>query len=196
MQRTDDPKRDDTKRLAILETAAGLFAKRPFHEVRLDDVAQAAHIGKGTVYLYFKSKDDLFASLVLDGFARLVDRLHALGKENTKQPAMQRLEVVVRELVQFAKTYPAIYSVMRDSPHVEAARDIRRARESLGRLAGKIIADGVKSGEFVDPRPEATGHFIPACVRSAIVFGPGTLTTDAIVDQVMRVIGQGVVPRK
>jgi AcrR family transcriptional regulator len=46
----------EAKREAILETAAKLFAQRPFHEVRLEDVASAAHIGKGTVYIYFKSK--------------------------------------------------------------------------------------------------------------------------------------------
>ena len=186
---------DETKRLAILNTAAELFATRPFHEVRLDDVAHAAHVGKGTVYLYFKSKDELFASLVLDGYARLVAQLQVLGEANTSQPALRRLEIVVRELVKFAKTYPYFYTVMRDSPHAETTREMRKARESLGVLAGKIIADGVQTGEFDDPRPEVTGQFIPACVRSAIVFGPGPLKAEAIVEQVMGVIGQGIVRR-
>ncbi|HEX8322436.1 MAG TPA: TetR/AcrR family transcriptional regulator [Tepidisphaeraceae bacterium] len=184
---------DEAKRLAILDTAARLFATRPFHEVRLEDVAQAAHIGKGTVYLYFKSKDELFASLVLDGYARLVEQLRVMSETETDDSALRRLEIVVRELVTFAKTYPYFYSVMRDSPHAQATQDLCRARESVGQLAGKIIRDGVTRGELDDPRPEVTGQFIPACVRSAIVFGPGTLSADSIVEHVMRVIGQGVV---
>ncbi|MGC4030775.1 MAG: TetR/AcrR family transcriptional regulator [Tepidisphaeraceae bacterium] len=186
----------DSKRDAILKTAARLFAQRPFHEVRLDDVAQAAHIGKGTVYLYFKSKDDLFASLLLDAYSLVVQRATDLAEKAEKRTAAWRLEAFIRELVTFAKAYPHVYSVMRDSPHTAATQELRKARESLGRLAGRIIADGVKAGEFDDPRPAVTGQFVPACVRSAIVFAPESLSVDAIVEQVMRVIGRGIQRKK
>jgi AcrR family transcriptional regulator len=46
---------DEAKRKAITKSAARMFAARPFHEVRLDDVAASAKISKGTVYLYFKN---------------------------------------------------------------------------------------------------------------------------------------------
>ena len=62
---------NDKKRRKITDTAARLFATRPFHKVRLDDVAAAAHVGKGTLYVYFKSKDDLYRSLVFDGLIML-----------------------------------------------------------------------------------------------------------------------------
>lgn len=186
----------DAKRDAILKTAARLFAQKPFHEVRLDDVAQAAKIGKGTVYLYFKSKDDLFASLLIDAYSLVVQRATDLAEKAEKRTAAWRLEAFVRELVTFAKSYPHVYSVMRDLPHAAATQQLRQARESLGRLAGRIIADGVKAGEFDDPRPAVTGQFVPACVRSAIVFGPGPMDVDAIVEQVMRVIGRGILRKK
>jgi AcrR family transcriptional regulator len=49
--------RDENKRRLIVQTAVRLFSELPFHKVRLDDVAEAAGVGKGTVYIYFKNKD-------------------------------------------------------------------------------------------------------------------------------------------
>src|SRR5436189_5663814 len=65
----------EVKRRKISDTAARLFATKPFHKVRLDDVAAAAQVGKGTLYIYFKSKEDLYVSLVSEGFTNLVEQL-------------------------------------------------------------------------------------------------------------------------
>ena len=43
----------------ILDAAAELFAERGFEGASIQDIAQKAGVGKGTVYLYFKTKDDL-----------------------------------------------------------------------------------------------------------------------------------------
>lgn len=68
----------DAKRRAILRAAIRCFARKGYASVSLDDVARAAEVAKGTVYLYFKSKADLFASLLLDhGFEPFSDALEA-----------------------------------------------------------------------------------------------------------------------
>ena len=50
------------KRKSILETAIRLFAKQGVKNTRIADIAEAARIGKGTVYGYFQSKDEIFAA--------------------------------------------------------------------------------------------------------------------------------------
>jgi AcrR family transcriptional regulator len=88
MEKTD-------KRERILEAAEKLFKQRRFHEITLQEIAQAAKVGKGTIYLYFEDKDDLFFQMVTSGFDDLcevverhcalatpfVDRLHAMCEE-------------------------------------------------------------------------------------------------------------------
>lgn len=64
------------KRHEIMKAAETLFTSRRFHEITLDEVAQAAHVGKGTIYLYFKDKDDLFFQVSTSGFDELCDLLH------------------------------------------------------------------------------------------------------------------------
>src|SRR5678815_3264832 len=49
----------DDKRERLLVAAAAVFAERDFHQVQVSDVAERAGVGKGTVYLYFPTKDDL-----------------------------------------------------------------------------------------------------------------------------------------
>src|SRR4051812_13319197 len=53
---------DEKKRAQIVATAARLFATRPYHKVRLEDIATDARIGKGTLYIYFDNKEDLYFS--------------------------------------------------------------------------------------------------------------------------------------
>ena len=55
------------KRLRILASALKLFAQEPYQAVTMDRVAQAAGVAKGTLYLYFPSKDALYLGVVSDG---------------------------------------------------------------------------------------------------------------------------------
>jgi AcrR family transcriptional regulator len=50
---------NDDKRQRILAAATAVFAERDFHRVQVSEVATRAKVGKGTVYLYFPTKDDL-----------------------------------------------------------------------------------------------------------------------------------------
>jgi TetR/AcrR family fatty acid metabolism transcriptional regulator len=59
------------KRLAIMQTAEKLFSNRRIHEITLDEVAQKAQVGKGTIYRHFSDKDDLFFQVATSGFEEL-----------------------------------------------------------------------------------------------------------------------------
>ncbi len=58
----------EERRSAILKAAAHLFSVREYREVSIDDVARGAGLAKGTVYLYFKTKETLFLELCADAF--------------------------------------------------------------------------------------------------------------------------------
>jgi AcrR family transcriptional regulator len=61
------------KRQEIMGAAERLFSDRRFHEVTLDEIAQVARVGKGTIYRFFSSKDDLFFQTATSGFDDLCD---------------------------------------------------------------------------------------------------------------------------
>src|SRR5260221_532530 len=68
---TKAQQRRAARREAIIETAARLFAKLGYDSCEMDRVAARLKIAKGTLYLYFDSKEKLFCACVDDGMRRM-----------------------------------------------------------------------------------------------------------------------------
>ncbi len=66
-------RRKDARPGEILGAALDLFVEKGFAATRLEDVAQRAGVSKGTVYLYFDSKEDLFKSVIRSGIVRAIE---------------------------------------------------------------------------------------------------------------------------
>ena len=190
---------DEKKRQQIVAAATRLFAARPFHEVRLEDVATAARVGKGTVYIYFDSKDELYASLVRDAFVALVERLSGplsapLNGRGTAHPASSwdALRTAVGELVNFSTANPHFFRLMRAGLPGHDDRALIAVRHELGRMLEACIRRGVRRGEMSDPHPELTAQFIPGLVRAAALWGPEDASPDVVTNHILRLLEQGL----
>ena len=76
----------------IVRSAISCFSKNGFDKSRMDDISQTANISKGTVYLYFKSKEDLFYAICENNLKVLkeqLSQLFATTKENLLSDAEQ-----------------------------------------------------------------------------------------------------------
>lgn len=82
--------RGTEKRERILEGALRAFAKKGFYNTRVSEIATEAGVADGTIYLYFKNKDDLLISLFEDRMEFLIDRLQS-ELEAVKGDALDRL---------------------------------------------------------------------------------------------------------
>ena len=81
----------DDKRQRILAAATAVFAERDFHRVQVSDVATRAGVGKGTVYLYFPTKDDLHRVALQASLEQLaVDVETAAGAGGPVEPRRSR----------------------------------------------------------------------------------------------------------
>lgn len=75
----------ENKRELILNALEELLPGRRFHEITLDEVAKAAQVGKGTIYLYFQDKDALFAELVCFRLEKLQNQLAELSGSSIEE---------------------------------------------------------------------------------------------------------------
>lgn len=151
-----------TRRPAIVEGAVRVFAEKGYFNATVAEIARAAGVADGTIYLYFKSKDELLLSVfdekmgLLCGAAReAVETAHS-GAEALRRVAALHLEAVERN--------PAVASVLivemrQSSPFVNKAEKPRLA-EYLGLIAD-VVKRGQESGEF---RPDV--H--PAAFKRAL----------------------------
>ena len=89
---TDQSVSKSEKKELILEKAVRLFSKKGFFKVKIDDVAKAANVAKGTVYLYFKNKDELFITVVVEmvkSFEKSLTQI--IDKTNTPEDFLDQL---------------------------------------------------------------------------------------------------------
>jgi AcrR family transcriptional regulator len=141
----------------ILDAARAEFLARGYAAARLDDIAARAGVAKGTLYLYFQSKEDIFQSLVRTAIVPNLAQLETMAEawDGPIAPLLERfasvalgvagndkLVAIPRLLLAEAKTFP------------DLARFYYRevARRGIGLLT-KIIAKGVASGEFRTVEP-------------------------------------------
>lgn len=96
----------------IIETAEKLFFENNYEEVSMSKIAKNAGIAKGTLYLYFSSKQDLYFSIVVKALDIIEDTI----KKNVSK-AKNGLEKVVsmgRGYIEFYNDYPDYYSLIAD----------------------------------------------------------------------------------
>src|SRR3954454_10637994 len=159
-RRSDAP--PGTKRDAILRAAIDVFAERGFFNAQVADVARAAGVAAGTVYLYFKSKDDLLVSIF--------ERSMREGLTNGRA-AVARLDDPRERLVRLARahltrlgadrTLAIVCQVeLRQSTKFMERFSATLLRDYLG-LIREAIADGQRAGLFrADLKPTAAAKML------------------------------------
>jgi len=183
--------RDENKRRLIVQTAVKLFSEQPFHKVRLDDVAEAAGVGKGTVYIYFKNKEELYYSLIYEGFAEMVDRVQI----KVNEPGMsgpQKLCAIIAGMVDYGIRQPQVFEVLRTVgvPDATSSWDIKR--KALAALTELVIRDGIAAGEFTESRPERIGLYLMSMVRAVMLYGPKVEDKVELTDHITGVLLRGI----
>ena len=136
------------KRRTILRAAELIFRGRRFHEVHLDDVAAAARVGKGTIYLYFSDKEDLFLKVMTDGFLDLEDRLAKVAASD--KPVGAKLcafgETLTAVLKERHMIIPAIMSPEFARKRPDARSVLKSHHDRLDSILAGILEEGVRAG--------------------------------------------------
>ncbi|MDF2781600.1 MAG: putative transcriptional regulator, TetR family, partial [Geminicoccaceae bacterium] len=90
-------RRKDARPAEIVDAALEVFAERGFSAARLDDVAARAGISKGTLYLYFPSKEELFKAVVRQALLPNLARVERLLREHPG-PAAAQVELMIGQI--------------------------------------------------------------------------------------------------
>jgi TetR/AcrR family fatty acid metabolism transcriptional regulator len=137
------------KRDAILRAAIETFAARGFFNAQVADVARSAGVAAGTVYLYFRGKDDLLISI----FERTMTQAIAAGRESVgaKHGAVARLREIARlhfERLGRDRQLAIVFQVeLRQSTKFMERFSATYLRQYLG-VIRDVIAEGQSEGAF------------------------------------------------
>lgn len=139
------------KKTKILDAAIKLFTKKGYHETKLDEVAKLAEIAKGTLYLYYKSKEDLFLQCLIDGFEKsMVLTKEVIESSDSTRNRLLKLLELQAEL--FRHNGPLIQQFIQSGITISAKagapkRFFYMMKEKVELLA-VFFSECVKNGEF------------------------------------------------
>ena len=137
------------KRALILKAATKIFARHGFFHSQVADVAKAAGVAAGTVYLYFRSKDDLLTSIFEHSMTRALDNAaDAVDGVDDPVERIRRLARVHLGGLGRDRDLAVVFQVeLRQSTKFMARFSAAQVRTYLGRLRD-AVADAQASGQF------------------------------------------------
>lgn len=98
------------RRLCIIDAAEAVFAQKGFDQATMDDIASTADLSKGTLYLYFKSKDDLFIALASRISGHLVERFEEMAEGSL--PGVDTIRAMLGAYAEFLIARPQLFRVL------------------------------------------------------------------------------------
>lgn len=149
----------EARKKDILEAALHLFAAKDFHEVTVDEIAERVGLSKGTLYLYFENKENLFFSIIQEKTRVLFSRLQSAIQSDA--PYLKRLENLIQSYLSFFEEHQHYFKII----HSEKSRMDDRHRDRFKshmvksfydyeNLLQKFVMEGQIQGIFRKIAPE------------------------------------------
>ncbi|MFL5277582.1 MAG: TetR/AcrR family transcriptional regulator [Myxococcales bacterium] len=143
--------RENDKRARILDAAVRVFAERGFFGATVAEIARAAGVADGTIYLYFKNKDDVLLRLFDEKMTELLGEAKTAAAQ--EGPSSARLARLVQLHLALVEKDPELAQVLivelRQSAQFLKAEGRQKLAAYLD-VFGQIVREGQEAGEF-DP---------------------------------------------
>jgi len=145
-------RRKEARPAELISAALDLFVERGFSATRLEDVAARAGVSKGTLYLYFPSKEDLFKAVVRGGIVPAIERAEKLLNEHQGNADTLIRDMVKGWWVSVGSTRlggipKLMISESRNFPELTQFY-FREVISRVHRLVAAAVQRGIDSGEF------------------------------------------------
>ncbi len=152
----------ERRRQQIMVAAKRVFTDKGFGKATMEDIAKEAELSPGTIYLYFKNKDELYASLSLRILQYLMIRLEHVNAEPLTD-VVHRLKELKEAMFDVYEFDPLILINMFHMQSSETLKnlspDLLKQIETLSGNSLKVIAnifeDGIRQNIFIDLHPTA-----------------------------------------
>ena len=157
----------------ILSAAEKVFAAKGFFPTTMSDIARQAEFGTGTLYKYFKSKEELYFTLIDEK----VEEINRLVKAELSQrnSAVERIKKVLRlqfEFIERNRDFFRIYISERSrfewTVKDDLGKGLHEKMVSYIDILSEVIRQGIKKGEFRSTDPRDLAHAFVGIVNSFV----------------------------
>ncbi|WP_067051059.1 TetR/AcrR family transcriptional regulator [Methanofollis ethanolicus] len=144
----------EQRKTAIIDAAERLFFSRRYEDVSMDDIAREVELNKATIYLYFKNKETLFATIVLRGVEILKEKY--LACMGTPAPGIVKVALMGQAYYRFSQEYPEylrlihFYGSERFSGENPYTAEIGKGYGTCRRILRDAVQKGIDDGTIRD----------------------------------------------
>jgi AcrR family transcriptional regulator len=183
----------------ILEAARKVFARKGFEKATMDEIAEAAGVAKGTVYLYFQSKRDVYLEALRCGFAGLAEE--TMRKMDAAPTAAEKIRAFVNTRVHYAeqnRDFVAIYHA--EFGNMRAAclnKEFRALYVRQAKALAAVLRQAAELGQIRPVRPDAAGFIVYEMTRGLVtqrLLGYSNGTAEQDIELVFDLIWNGLAP--
>ena len=157
----------------ILQAAEKVFAAKGFFQTTMSEIAGKAEFGTGTLYKYFKSKEDLYFSLIGEKVAE-INRL-VKTELSKKTPTIERIKKVLGlqlEFIERNRDFFRIYISERNRFEWTVKDDLGKGMHdkmvTYIKILAQVIKEGMRKGEFKSMDPVDLAHALVGIVNSFV----------------------------
>lgn len=165
------------RRKAILAAAKEVFFEQGISQATVDDVAARAEVSKGTIYLYFPSKESLLAHLLLEGLTLLLRDLRRARQRRAGAPAEEQVRALADAYLRFAQRRPNHFRLImafdrgrfqEQIPQDLSARIVARSNQCL-EVVSTVLRQGMEAGVFQQGDPWLAAGILWAGLNGVLV---------------------------
>ena len=141
--------KSNEKRARILQVAIQAFSRKGYHQTRISDIAKAANVADGTVYLYFDGKGEILSTIFEDRMARFLEvgKKTLVGVDGALEKLRRVIELHLMDLGENPELATVFQIELRHSSRFMELYSRSYLREYFQLIAG-ILEEGQKQGEI------------------------------------------------
>ena len=196
----------ERRRQQIMMAAKKVFSVKGFSGTTMEDIAHKAELSPGTLYLYFKNKDELYASMSLRILQYMLIRMRNIDLKAISA-AEDRVATIKEALLDVYDFDPLILSNMFHLQSAEALKnltpqlleDIRQLSASALRTIADIFETGMRKGDFAQLNPVAVADVVWALFSGIVLWresqkavGNDSEPVSKTIDTAFEIFGRGI----
>lgn len=144
-----------SKRERIIQAATQAFSEYGFKGTTMDSVAKIAKVGKGTVYVFFKNKEELFAEIVNQHIKQMMKVADETFQDEL--PLHENIQKVIEAIFNYRKNHSLLTKIIHEAKHNETFEVIEMMKKidnDIIRYLTKLIQRQIGKGEEIKQDPE------------------------------------------
>ncbi len=184
-------------RKRIIETAIRIFARKGFFQTTVEDIARSAKVAKGTVYLYFKDKSDIYISIIEAQLNSALSDLQAIDKKNLK--SSEKLSSIAEDWLLHSVEFHRFFPVISMENINQALKIMKEIKPRVFPIIVKIISavatiieEGIKDGEFRRVNPSVAAIIFLNVMRAPLLLNLFTTVKIKSCDEILKLFFDGL----